>query len=299
MNQEILYYDRASGCLKTEAIHAGGFLFWSYNTAAGRKMTETIFRYKPITKFYGWIHKTGLSRYMIKPFVEKMQVDMGESLAGAGVFHSFNDFFTREIDLSKRAIQRDPDVCISPVDGKLLVYPTLGDNRSFQIKRHVFHLHGFLRDSLLTKKFVEGSMVVCRLCLADYHHFHFPDSGIPGAAQPIPGHYYAGGPYSLSALIPFYSENYRMLSLFKSDHFGELAIVEVGAFTVGSIRQCYVPGLRVTKGSHKGYFELGGSTVVLLFEKGAIHLDLDLCENTEKNLETYVRFGDTIGRVQR
>ena len=142
-------------------------------------------------------------------------------------------------------------------------------------------------------------MVVCRLCLADYHHFHFPDSGIPEASEPIPGKYYAGGPYSLSALIPFYSENYRMLSLFNSDHFGAMAIVEVGAFTVGSIRQRYVPGVRITKGCRKGFFELGGSTVVLLFEKGAIQIDKDLCENTEKNMETYVRFGDAIGRAQR
>ena len=40
---------------------------------------------------------------------------------------------------------------------------------------------------------------------------------------------------------------------------------------------------------------MGGSTVVLLFEKGRIELDTDLCENTKNDIETYVLMGDSIG----
>ena len=140
-------------------------------------------------------------------------------------------------------------------------------------------------------------MIISRLYLTDYHHFHFPDSGTPGIAVSYPGKYYAVSPYSLRRLVPFYAENHRMLTLFDSDHFGQIAMVEIGAFTVGSIQQRYRPGLHVGKAAHKGYFELGGSTVVLLFQKGAIDLDEDLCDHTRNGIETYVRLGDSIGRA--
>ena len=140
-------------------------------------------------------------------------------------------------------------------------------------------------------------MVISRLCLADYHHFHFPDSGTPGEAESIQGKYYAVGPYALRTLVPFYAENHRMLTLFDSDHFGQMAIIEIGAFTVGSIQQCYRNGVRVPKGAHKGFFEIGGSTVVLLFERGAIQLDENLCSKTWEGIETLVRMGEFIGTI--
>lgn len=88
-----------------------------------------------------------------------------------------------------------------------------------------------------------------------------------------------------------------MLTLFDSDHFGQIAMVEIGAFTVGSIQQLFNQGVRVPKGARKGFFELGGSTVVLLFQRGAIRLDEDLCARTEEDIETFVRLGESIGRA--
>jgi phosphatidylserine decarboxylase len=113
----------------------------------------------------------------------------------------------------------------------------------------------------------------------------------------MPGKLYAVSPYSFQKLVPFYTENYRMLTQFTSDHFGQIAMVEIGAFTVGSIKQCYQPGARVAKGAKKGFFELGGSTVVLLFQKGTIRLDEELCAKTEEEIETHVRMGESIGTI--
>ena len=110
------------------------------------------------------------------------------------------------------------------------------------------------------------------------------------------GRYFAVTPYARQWAVPFYGENRRSITLFDSDHFGRIAMIEVGAFTVGSIRQTFVPGTRVAKGDRKGYFELGGSVIVLLFEIGAIRFDDDLCNNTHAGLETFVRLGESIGR---
>jgi phosphatidylserine decarboxylase len=104
-------------------------------------------------------------------------------------------------------------------------------------------------------------------------------------------------PHSRRWSIPFFAENYRVITQFNSDHFGPIAMAEIGAFTVGSIPQCYQPGARMARGDHKSHFELGGSTVVMLFEKGRIEFDADLLANSEKGVETFVRMGEHIGRT--
>ena len=64
---------------------------------------------------------------------------------------------------------------------------------------------------------------------------------------------------------------------------------------VGSIHQTYSPNSQVKKGQEKGYFAFGGSTLVLMFEKGKIKFSQDLLENTKNGFETAVKMGETIG----
>jgi phosphatidylserine decarboxylase len=293
----IHYYDRKTKTMMEEPIYAQGFLNWSYNTRTGRFATDLLFRQKIVSRLCGWLHRQRWSRRRIKPFAEAMRVNLQECSCSPEDFASFNDFFTREIDLSKRPVNSDKWVCIAPADGKILAFPTIDPERTFRIKRSIFNLKKFLGSETLTKRYAGGSMVIVRLHLSDYHHFHFPDSGVPAEAIPIPGKLYTVSPYSCQKLVPFYTENYRMITLLASDHFGQIAMVEIGAFTVGSIKQRYRPGVRVAKGTKKGFFELGGSTIVLLFEEGAIRLDEDLYAETEEEIETYVRTGESIGTI--
>jgi phosphatidylserine decarboxylase len=290
------YYDRAEGQFVSERIYGERFLSWSYRTRSGRFFTELIFRHKSVSGIYGWLNKQALSRRKIKPFVKKMNLPLRESIRPLEDFKSFNDFFTREIDLSKRPIHSHPSVCVAPADGRVMAFYAVEADRTFRIKSSTFNLRQFLHEDGLARQFAGGSMVISRLSLTDYHHFHFPDSGIPRAAVPVPGKCYAGGAYALDRPVPFYIENYRMVTLLDSEHFDQMVMVEVGAFTVGSIQQRYVPGIYVQKGARKGFFELGGSTVVLIFRRGVIELDEDLLRNSRNQVETYVRLGDSLGR---
>lgn len=180
-----------------------------------------------------------------------------------------------------------------------MAYPAVDTGTAFRIKGGLFDVKTLLADEALSRRYGGGSAVVIRLFLSDYHHFHFPDSGIPHEPRAVSGRYFAVSPYARDWAVPFYGENHRQVTLFDSDHFGLIAIVEVGAFTVGSIRQGFSPRRRVAKGDHKGVFELGGSTVVLLFEPSAIQLHDDLCQNTWSGIETFVRLGEAIGRGRR
>ncbi len=291
------YVDRASGEWRHERVHAHRFLSWLYNARPGR-LAEAVLAGSPhFSRLYGWLQQRRWSRRRIRPFVEHMGVDLTGSVRGLDEFETFADFFTRRLHPWARPVVDDERVCVCPADGRVLVYPRLDGRARFRIKRATFELEGLLRDEVLAGSFHGGSMAVVRLGLADYHHVHFPDSGVPSPARAIPGSYHAGGPYALRRLVPFYTGNHRMVTPFVSDHFGLMAIVEVGALTVGSIRQAFAPGTRVGRGEHKAGFEPGGSTVVLLFRPGAIEMDADLLARSRQELEVHVRVGESLGRT--
>lgn len=294
---QLCFYDRRTGELKRDPIYAHRLVDWMYNTAPGWFLNEYLFSRRWVSSFYGWLNKRRWSRRKIKPFARRLAINLDELSRPLEAFASFNDFITREIDLAKRPIDPNPNVCIAPVDGRVLAYPFIDADHSFTIKRAEFDLHTLLRDDDLARAYTGGSLFVSRLYLNDYHHFHFPGDGIAHYPLSISGKYFAVSPYSEQRLVPFYAENHRMLTLFDSDHFGQVAMIEVGAFTIGSIQQRFQPGARISKGDHKGFFELGGSIVVLLFRRGAIRFDDDLCRNTLGGLETYVRLGESIGRA--
>ncbi len=296
--RELVYYDRRENRLKKELVHAGRFLDWSYNSSAGRWAMDILFSRRWFSSLYGWLHRQPWSRRKIKSFIRKFHIDVEELTRPVEEYSSFSSFFSREIDLASRPRPARPDVCAAPADGKALAYPAVEPGMTFRIKRNLFNLHEFIGDPALADQFAQASMVIIRLSLADYHHFHFPDSGLPAPALEISGKYHAGGSYSRRKAVPYYTENFRMITPFLSDHFGPILLAEVGALTVGSIQQRFRPGHWVSSGDRKGYFELGGSTVVVLFQKGRVELDHDLTANTSKGIETAVRLGESIGRVR-
>lgn len=291
----IEYYDRRAGCIRAEDVFAAGFLNWSYNTAAGRLLTRTIISRKWVSDLYGWFCRRNFSRKLTRVFAGRMNIDKNEFPIPVEAFDNFDSFFKREIDPAARPIDRNRSTLISPADGKILVYPSVEPDRIFRVKRNLFNLRRFLGDDKLVQQFAYGSMAVIRLALSDYHHFHFPDSGVPGTTVSITGKYFAGGSYGLRHPVPFFTENCRSITLFDSDHFGRMAIIEVGAFTIGSIKQVFEPGVNVDRGDKKGYFEPGGSTVVLLMQKGRVNFHSDLVILSAKGLETRVRMGEAIG----
>lgn len=249
-----------------------------------------------VSAAYGWYYRRKWTRRRIEPFARAMGIDLSELSEPLDSFRSFSEFISRRIDLARRPVDPDPKRLVSPVDGRLLVYCGADKSKALLIKGGLLDRAQLLASHELAIRYNGGTVVRLRLYLNDYHHFHFPDSGIAHEPRAVPGRYFAVSPYARKWAVPFYSENHRVVTILDSDHFGKIAILEVGAFTVGSVRQSFSPNVRVSKGEHKGFFELGASVVVLLFEPGAVRLDDDLYDNTYAGLETFVRMGEGIGR---
>ena len=51
----------------------------------------------------------------------------------------------------------------------------------------------------------------------------------------------------------------------------------------------------VTRGEEKGYFEFGGSTIVLLVKKDRVKVCEDIAKNMADGYETLVKMGEVIG----
>ena len=69
----------------------------------------------------------------------------------------------------------------------------------------------------------------------------------------------------------------------------------IGATCVGGMEYTYAPDSEIDKGAEKGFFKFGGSSTMLLFEKGRIRLDEDLVKHSSERRELYARMGDRLG----
>ncbi len=89
--------------------------------------------------------------------------------------------------------------------------------------------------------------------------------------------------------------NKRSYTLMDTACFGRLAFMEVGAFGVAGIHQTF-SDTQVERMQEKGYFDFGGSTIVLVFQKDSIEFSADLVKNRRKGVETLVKVGETIAQ---
>lgn len=82
--------------------------------------------------------------------------------------------------------------------------------------------------------------------------------------------------------------------MLETDHFGTVAQVEVGALMVGKIVNHEIQTFQ--RGEEKGYFEFGGSTIVLFLEPNQVEIDPCILEYTKQGIEVKVKLGTILGR---
>ncbi|MBR1404179.1 MAG: phosphatidylserine decarboxylase [Treponema sp.] len=264
-----------------------------YGTKGGRVLLHVILALR-VPKLLGVVLRSPFSRFYISSFVKKNGIDMSDFTDVK--FKSFNDFFTR-----KKAISVDSDEThfISPADSLLSVYP-ITETATFHIKGFDYTLEDFFepkRFSLTAdetfKDFIGGTCLVFRLCATDYHRYCYVDSGTQNG-----NHFIQGSLYSVQPLAAenfrLYTKNRRSWTIMTTAHFGKIAQIEVGAFSVGGIKNHFETA-SFKKGDEKGYFDLHGSTIVLLVQKNALTLLDKVKKITDSGAEYRVKIGECIG----
>ncbi|MGL5243708.1 MAG: phosphatidylserine decarboxylase [Sarcina sp.] len=292
----IKIYNRTNKTYEIEQVAGLKYINWSYSSPTGKKFTELFIKKKLFSKAYGSYCDKSISKKKIKPFIKEFDIDMSICEKSEYDFKNFNDFFARKLIPSARPIDISPNILISPGDGRLSAFDNINLDEVVQVKGFTYSLKELLGDEITANKYENGVCLILRLCPTDYHRFHFVDSGTCGDTHKINGHYYSVNPIALNNISELFCKNKREWSLFKSDNFGDIVIVEVGATCVGTIIQTYTPNKYVQKGQEKGYFKFGGSTTILFFEKDKVKIDNDIIEQTKLGYETKVLMGETIGK---
>lgn len=287
------YIDRM-GNVTVEENDQDKLLRHLYNDRGGRLCLRVLV--SPwISKMAGRLLNTGFSARFVGDFVEKNRIDL--SICEKQKFSSWNDFFTRRLRQGERSVDEREKVLVSPCDGKLSVY-RIDKNSRFWIKDTEYTVEQLLRNKSLAERYLGGYALVFRLTVDDYHHFCYPVDGKKSDNVVVPGIFHTVNPVA-NEVYPIYRENAREYTLLKTEKFGTVLMMEVGAMMVGKITNVEKKSVSVKKGQEKGWFEFGGSTIILLLQHGKVRLDYDLIENTENGYETVVRMGERIGETRK
>ncbi|WP_288222504.1 phosphatidylserine decarboxylase [uncultured Clostridium sp.] len=292
----IQVYNRKTKKYEVEKVAGEGYIKWSYESPIGKNFTELLIKKKLFSKLYGAYCDTSLSTKKIPKFIKDFNIDMNISSSNIEDFKSFNDFFVRTLKNEARPISEDKSLLVSPGDGRLFAYEHISTDKLIQVKGIHYSLSELIGDDKIAEEYEGGVCLVLRLCPTDYHRFHFVDDGIPLENHFINGNYYSVNPVALERIPKLYCQNKREWSIFKSDNFGDIIHIEVGATCVGTIIQSYKPNEKVFKGQEKGYFKFGGSTTILVLKKDAVKIDEDILNQTKLGFETMVLMGETIGK---
>lgn len=291
----VSYRNRETDEIVTEPLLYEAAQRWIYGRSAGLRVFDGVLNNRTFCRLYGGWQDLSWSRRKIPEFVDRYGIDIEEVELPPDHYRSFNAFFTRRLKPGARPFVPEPEVFCAPADGKVLVYSHLKEGTRIPVKGASVALASLLDSESAARPYHGGSALVIRLAPCDYHRFHFPDAGEAGPARTIPGKYYVVNPVGLAGVPDAFCRNKRAVTAFDSAHFGRIAYVEIGGFAVGSIVQTHTPG-QVDRGREKGYFQYGGSTLVLLFEPGAIVFDEDLVRDSAEVLEVHVKTGSRIGK---
>lgn len=291
----IRYYNRYTGREEREQVLGEKYMQWIYGTASGKAALHVLIKRGVFSRLLGWLKNRPSSARSIPSFVEEYGINMEDSLKGVGEFRHFNDFFYRRLKPGARPLAGGEDTAVFPADARHMGWECADRIKNVFVKGQRFDLPSLLGSDTLAERYAAGAVVLSRLCPTDYHRFHFPVSGVPGPWTKLGGPLASVSPYCLRGRLAWLWTNKRNLTLIRSELWGEVAMLEVGATGVGLIEETYVPGVFSARGAEKGYFAFGGSTVMCFFEPGRVSLASDLLEKTEEGLELFARQGDMMG----
>ena len=263
-----------------------------YETLPGRIAGKLV-----CNKYFAELERAFLdspfSTLAIDPFIKKNKITMKDYKPNK--YFSFNDFFTRESKKGKREPAKGSSVLASPSDGRVSVYK-IDDNSVFEIKGSKYTVFSLTRSEELKDYYKDGWFVLIRLCVDNYHRYSYAVSGTKSLDKRIEGSLHTVRPV-IYDYVPVYKENTRQYCTILTDRGDQILQMEVGALGVGKITNHHKGIRRVKKGEEKGYFEFGGSSIVLLLPKDSYVPDEDLIKNTGEGYETMVRMGERIGKL--
>lgn len=262
-----------------------------YETIPGRFLLKPLTSPR-ISQLCGLFLDSSFSNFLIQPFVRKNAICISDYEVDN--IRSFNDFFSRKIRDGKRTIDMEESNLIAPCDGLLSVWK-IEEDTVLPVKQSRYTVTSLLQNKKLARHYKEGYCLVFRLCVNHYHRYCYIDSGKKSRNIFIPGRLHTVRPIALRN-VPVFTENSREYTAIRTKKFGTLIQMEVGAMLVGRIVNHQERGIAL-RGEEKGYFQYGGSTIIVLIEPDKVQMREDILKNALQGQEVPVKMGEIIGHA--
>ena len=291
---KIKVVDLSSSKVFEEKVYGEKFIDFLYKSSLG-KVFSPLLTLPIASRLYGRKMDSTKSKSQIISMIAEHRIDTSKFIKTSNCnigWNTFNEFFIRKYKREFMSFvqgQSLPAFC----EGRYFAWNSEGDIKKLPVKGYELNIKEILGGKN-HEDFMNGPVVVCRLAPVDYHRFHFPDDCKVLDSYAIAGKLHSVNPLALKSKKDILIINERQVSILETTNFGKLAMIEVGAVCVGKIVQTY-NSTKNRRGDEKGYFKFGGSTVVILGQRGKWSPSKELISNTEKGLESYAKIGTAIG----
>jgi phosphatidylserine decarboxylase precursor len=207
---------------------------------------------------------------------------------------SFNQFFAREVKPGLRPVAGmfDDRIIVSPADCTFQEKLHIDDHSEITVKyTHKYNIQQLLEGSPYQNRFRDGLFMHSFLGPNDYHRFHAPVRGTVLESRSIQEEVYldvtinSDGTFDAPDGTGYQFKQTRGLIIFDSP-IGLVAVLPIGMAQVSSVNMTAVVGAYLNKGDEFGYFQFGGSDIILLFEADSgvevtaapgIHTNVGIC----------------------
>lgn len=217
------------------------------------------------------------------------------------IWNTYNEFFARKLaSPDQRPFASSTVICPADSwpknkwaidDNNQLVYTS---EEKLQIKTAMLSDIGQLigNESAYKDAFAGGTLTHTFLDVNDYHRYHAPVDGTLKELRTIPG-VSAGGGYTLwnnDTKLYYYVNDLgfqmvetRACAIIETAQYGLVAMIPVGMSQICSVN--WIPELQVGQELHRGdemgFFQFGGSDIIMIFQKG---IDVDICHSGDHTL---------------
>jgi phosphatidylserine decarboxylase precursor len=220
----------------------------------------------------------------LQTFYTDPTMKLDDYYVGPSGWLTFNQFFAREIKPGKRPIAGlgDRKTVVSPADSVYKGTFPITDDATLEVKGVSHKISDLLQDSENGHRFKGGLFTHSFLSITDYHRFHAPFAGTIVEKKFVPGFAYIGvfmrpdGSTYLTDGQSYQFKQQRGIIVMKTDEIGYVAILPIGMGPVSSVELTPDIGATLHKGEELGFFQFGGSDVIVLFQKDAVELTAEV-----------------------
>ncbi len=256
--------------------------------------------------FSDWIHKfindwgnfldTPESAAGLTTFYTDPVYNISDYYVGPSGWLTFNEFFARSLKPGKRTIAGlcDDKIIVSAADNRFQCSNYIDKDAEITVKGVTYSVIELLDGSPYQDRFAGGIFMHSYLSAHDYHRFHVPVRGTVKESRVITEKVAldvvmkSDGSLDMVDGTGYQFAQERGLIVMESP-FGLVAILPIGMGEVSSVTMTAEVGAELRKGEEFGFFQFGGSDMVILYEAGKVKITAEL--------DTHYKVGEAIARV--